>query len=63
MKEGKKTVRGLSRVEFLKNISEIKLRIDEGHTYSWIHKTLMEQGKITMSYRVFCRIIQPKKQL
>lgn len=57
---------GQAKIEFLKNIDEIKSSLNKGLTRLQIHKTLKEQGKLKVSLRHFTRILKkyiPEEQL
>jgi hypothetical protein len=53
---------GEARVEFIKNIDDIKEMLLAGHSIMGIHRILTEQNKITMSYQALYRFIHPKKK-
>ena len=57
-KESRK-LRGYARVEFIKNIEEIKKLLADGHTMTTVHKILFEAGKITMPQRTLSGLINP----
>ena len=60
--ERKKLNPGCARVEFIQHIEEIKQMILAGYSLRSIHGKLIEEGKITMSYSSFYKIINPKKK-
>ena len=60
--EKKKLNPGCARVEFIKNIDEIKKLIEDGHSFRNIHRILTERGKITMSYSALYKYINPPKR-
>lgn len=51
------TQRGMARVEFIALKPEIEELLGKGHTNKFIHETLFATGRITMSYRMFCRYV------
>ena len=51
---------GEARVEFIKNIDEIKEMLLAGHSIMGIHRMLTEKNKITMSYQALYRFIHPQ---
>lgn len=60
-KKIKKLNPGCARVEFIKNIEEIKQMIIAGYSLRSIHRKLLEEEKITMSYSSFYKIVNINK--
>jgi len=57
----KKLNPGCARVEFIKNIEEIKQMIIARYSLRSIHSKLLKEEKITMSYSSFYKIVNTKK--
>jgi len=57
----KKLNPGCARVEFIKNIEEIKQMIITGYSLRSIHSKLLKEEKITMSYSSFYKIVNINK--
>jgi len=57
----KKLNPGCARVEFIKNIEEIKQMIIAGYSLRSIHSKLLKEEKITMSYSSFYKIVNINK--
>ncbi len=49
-----KKKKGFAKIEFLANLEEIKALHKSGHNKKIIHENLLEKGKITVSYAIFC---------
>ncbi|WP_409070298.1 TraK family protein [Desulfobulbus sp.] len=59
MNDNTQKPRGYARVEFIKNIEEIKKMLIDGHSISSVYHSLFDAGKITMPYRTFYSIVRP----
>ncbi|MDX1585647.1 MAG: TraK family protein [Balneolaceae bacterium] len=49
---------GKSRVEFFNNQDDIAEALEAGWSSRAIHDTLTEEGKVSMSYDMFCRYVR-----
>ena len=58
----KRIEHGQARVEFIRNLDEIRKMLGEGYTIRAIHRKLIEDGKITMSYTSLHQFVHPRKR-
>lgn len=50
--------RYIGRVEIFAAKSEIEQLIGQGYPYAWIFEKLQKEGKLSISYRQFCRCLK-----
>lgn len=53
--------RNAAKVEFIANAEEVMSMLDKGFNNFNIYKALSDKGRITMSYRSFCRNLRQLK--
>ena len=52
--------KGYARVEYLALADDVRAKLHAGYTVKAIYDELVASGKVTMSYRMFCRYASGK---